>query len=580
MLKKILFVMLMLSLCLRSVPGYGAATGSDAEREVRERGDGEIAGTRPLPMVLISRNEMPAPIEGGQEQEITLYFKNLGNTTLKSPVVTVTPTEALLLTGRSSSFAMEDIRAGKTGSTTLRIRAAQNAGTGQQSLGVELKFNYDSSSALMQGTVSDKLPIPTAASDTAAPPAILISGTADAPVSAGSTVSTTITFRNAGKVRVVAPYVTVSVSDALSIVSGTSTFLLDDLEPGQVGSISLTLKAANEITSAQGLEANVKYTYNSGTAGTQGETTGKVGFTTSTTGTEPEPAVPQILIRSYDYGGRPVGAGGKFSLTLQLRNMGKSAVENLLGSIDGGENFTVDGSNTFFFEGIGAGEEKTRDIPMQAVFSAKTGAQPLTVSFRYEYADKKKRTAATQDVKISVPVYQEDRLSVGSPSASDKSYIGEETAVVLPFVNKGKGEISNVEALIEGDADAADIAVKTQYLGNFESGRSGNIGFAVTPKTAGEIRLLIRIRYEDAGSQAKTKEFPFTLTAEEKPAENLTEQEEPAQDGSGRGRTMAVAAGLGVLAVLVLLYRRKKKKAAAAAREVLGKWEDEEESIK
>lgn len=43
----------------------------------------------------------------------------------------------------------------------------------------------------------------------------------------------------------------------------------------------------------------------------------------------------------------------------------------------------------------------------------------------------------------------------------------------MEYVNKGKGDVSNVEASIEGDGITATQA--TQYIGNVASGASGSI---------------------------------------------------------------------------------------------------------
>lgn len=57
----------------------------------------------PAPGVLISRSEM-ADLPAGGEAEITVYFRNLGDTALKNPVAAFSPADGILLSGGSSSF--------------------------------------------------------------------------------------------------------------------------------------------------------------------------------------------------------------------------------------------------------------------------------------------------------------------------------------------------------------------------------------------------------------------------------------------------------------------------------------------
>ena len=62
--------------------------------------------------------------------------------------------------------------------------------------------------------------------------------------------------------------------------------------------------------------------------------------------------------------------------------------------------------------------------------------------------------------------------------------VGEEAEVTMAYVNKGKDDISNVEAIVEGDG--VDTPARTQYLGNITAGTSGTIGFALSPTDPGQ----------------------------------------------------------------------------------------------
>lgn len=111
-------------------------------------------------MVVVYRSDMEKPIEPGQEIELKITFRNLGNARLRSPVATFTPSDALTIVGGTSSFVMEDINGKKSGSVTLRIKANSTIPSPNQSLGVELKFNYHNNVSLIQGSITDKIAIP------------------------------------------------------------------------------------------------------------------------------------------------------------------------------------------------------------------------------------------------------------------------------------------------------------------------------------------------------------------------------------------------------------------------------------
>ena len=95
--------------------------------------------------------------------------------------------------------------------------------------------------------------------------------------------------------------------------------------------------------------------------------------------------VPNIIVTNFTYGGDSVAAGAKFDLNFTFQNMGQVAVANMVVTVDGGESFAIaGGTNTFYFDALWAGYSLSQTVPMQALASAKSGAQPVTVSFRYE----------------------------------------------------------------------------------------------------------------------------------------------------------------------------------------------------
>lgn len=140
-------------------------------------------------------------------------------------------------------------------------------------------------------------------------------------------------------------------------------------------------------------------------------------------------------------------------------------------------------------------------------------------------------------------------------------------------MNKGKDDISNLEATVVGED--VDTPARTQYLGNVTAGTNGNVGFAISPNKAGEINVVLKISYENADQQVQTKEFPIKLTAEE--------YVPPVDDGEGSMEEnsgphipvlpIVLAAGA-VVIVLVVVILVRKKKAAQLLNTTGGSWDD------
>lgn len=127
--------------------------------------------------------------------------------------------------------------------------------------------------------------------------------------------------------------------------------------------------------------------------------------------------------------------------------------------------------------------------------------------------DAGQRSSNSVDEKISVPVSQPDRFQINDPVIPDDAQNGQESTITLAYVNKGKGDISNVEVTMDGKG--FDTVSKTQYLGNVASGGSGTIAYAFTPTDSGDLDAKITVTYEDSDGQQKTKEFPVKLTVAE-----------------------------------------------------------------
>lgn len=301
-----------------------------------------------------------------------------------------------------------------------------------------------------------------------------------------------------------------------------------------------------------------------GTDGTSGTNSTSQGSDGATPLAGP---VPNIIITNFAYGGDSVAAGSKFNLDFTFQNKGQVAVTNMVVTVDGAEGFAIaGGTNTFYVDALWAGYAMTQTVPMQALASAKSGAQPVTVNFRYEYVDAGARSSSQSDVKISVPISQPDRFEISDPVVPDQVIAGQENTVTMEYVNKGKGDIANVEATMEGEG--FDATMKTQYVGNVASGATGTIGYAFTPSAAGELKTTLKVTYEDSDGQTKTKEFPLTMSVADAPAADQPGASDSVEGrGGDRGLPVPAYVAIAVIAVviivvIVLLVRRRRKQKA------------------
>ena len=414
-------------------------------------------------------------------------------------------------------------------------------------------------------------PEPSAApKEQAAPPVLVTRSGLGKPLGANEAADITVTIQNAGSTRMIKPLASFSASESLIIANDVSTVVLPDLDPGKSTTVTLRVQAAKEIAAAsQSLQVDLKYSYESAGQLLQATTSDKLNLSaapSTTPGPGIDSATPNIVIRGCSYGQENIAAGARFQLNFRFQNMGRMKVENVVASIDGGENFALDGgTSTFYYDTLGSKAEQTQTVPLQALPTAKSGAQAVTVQFKYEYVDAGKRTAASSEIRMAIPVVQQDRFQVSAPMPPEGCAVGEECVLTLNYVNRGKTEVSNVEAVVAGDG--VDAAARTQFVGNIAAGASGNVGFALTPNRSGKLKVTLKISYEDPNLEARTLEFPVELSVAEE--ELPVDLDEPAEEEPGFRFPWPVlglipAAGL-VAGAVVLLRRRSRKGSGKSA---------------
>lgn len=341
----------------------------------------------PVPGVLISRSDM-ADLPAGSEADVTVYFRNLGDVTLKGPVAAFSPVDGVSIAGGASSFLLDDIPAGGTGSVTLKLRAADTA-AGAQSLPVELRFTYDED-APASGTASDRLTIPVKAKPAAAQPLVLISRSdISSPISPGEVFDLVLTFKNTGDVTVKNAAATVAPSEGLSLLNAASTFPVSDIAPGKTASITVKLQGASQISSsAQSLSVDLRYTYGSAATAASASDRLNIPAKAASSASSVEKPVPNIVVQKFDYGGKPVAAGGRFPLSFTFENTGTTKVENIVVTVDGGEGFESP-AKVQYLGNVAAGTSGSIGF---ALTPEAAGKLDLAIKMTYEDADLQTQT--------------------------------------------------------------------------------------------------------------------------------------------------------------------------------------------
>lgn len=502
------------------------------ESSSSQKGEREEDEATAQPLVRVERVGSPQPVGAGEGMALTLRLVNTSKSAdIEDLQVSFTPGGSMYLMDDTNSQLIKRLNTGKSTEIKVNLQAGQDLSGASQSLDVEMKFNYYSANRLTAGTITQKVMIPVKGNSASGQPLIRISRVSGGEaIRAGELFQTVIRIENTSQNKDISGLMaTWEPTEQISLMDATDTSLLGDLKAGQSMDIPVRLKAAAELSPAasQLIGVSLKFDYDSGKGAAQGTLTGKIVIPTAGGIQTIGSPTPNIIIRNYSYGGN-VEAGQVFDLVMELVNTSSSSpVENVLMSLDTGEGISInDSSNTIYIPSLAPGAVTTKTVKMQALFQSKLQSPKIGISFKYEYLDKKERKQNTTNEAIAIPVYQPDRLEVRAPGFTETIRQNEETAISIPYANKGRGQIFNVEAKLDGEIDVLE---RQLTLGNFESGKNGTIDFVVTPRTEGKFNGTVLIAYEDEAQKRKELTVPiaFDVQAPEVPTEPESESQVP-----------------------------------------------------
>ena len=236
----------------------------------------------------------------------------------------------------------------------------------------------------------------------------------------------------------------------------------------------------------------------------------------TTGGSEPGKNVPKLIIKSYSSEPTLVNAGENFNLTMQFLNTHSTReVRNIKGSFsvtesssETGNVFTpVGSSNTFYIDKISPQKTADWNVTLYTIPDAKSKTYTMSIFFEYE---DDLGTSHTATEIIGIPVYQPSRFEVSEISLPPETFIGQPVYTGFEMYNLGKTEIYNVKLRVEGDFDAQP---KSNYFGNFESGRVEYYELNLIPMMPGQANGSIIFQYENASGEVHevVKEFSMNV---------------------------------------------------------------------
>ena len=315
----------------------------------------------PEPHAVFSSDAAFGSIAAGESKVISIYIQNVGSTTMRSPMVTVTPSDGLMITDSQSAYTLNDIRPNQSGVVMVSVKAVDKIASASQSLSAKLDFYYDNgTNATASGSASGSVNVPAKVTEDkkdeetiASPTPIVILSKYNyggSSVAAGSSTNLSFSFTNTSKkIKIENVMVTVTGGQDLMLNGSTNTFYFESVAAGGSKTVTVPMKAAQLISaSAQNVQIAVTYEYVDQNARKSGSAT----LSLSVPLYQPdrfELSEPKTSYTGY--------VGEETSLTIDYVNKGKSAISNVeatisgdidsptpyqrVGTIDGGKNGTI-----------------------------------------------------------------------------------------------------------------------------------------------------------------------------------------------------------------------------------------------
>ena len=272
----------------------------------------------------------------------------------------------------------------------------------------------------------------------------------------------------------------------------------------------------------------------------------------------PVPATPKVIISYFSTSSTPVTAGDRFSLYVTFKNTGSVPVNNLKAQFSSDGTFTtVSGSTTVFIDSIPAGGSVSRSVYLSTKSETVPGSYSATFALNYDVAGIAEPVVGTET--ISVPVSQPLKVQFTEMTVNPSDiFVGQDVNVMSSINNTGKSTIYNVSVSFAG---SVGFAGANKYLGNIQSGSTGNIDLYITPEKEGPGKIMATIVFEDEQGVKTTKVLEREVNIMPKPAIEKPPVEEPTEPSGGLGWIFIVLAValIGGVAALIILKKRKER---------------------
>lgn len=365
--------------------------------------------------------------------------------------------------------------------------------------------------------------------------------------------------------------VKINGGDAFTVVNSGDTIYKNGIAKNQTAEFSKKL-ICNKSASSGYHPISLSVTYEYVKAGATEQGTAEATFTVKTAAKKHNSSVsltPRLVVGSFNYGNKSIRGGKKFTLNFTIKNNSKRIkAKNVIIKLSGGDVFVVaDGTDTISVNNINPNSTVTVSKKFNCLNTAQSGVHPITASISYEYIEGGQKQSGTDDLTMSVPVVQPDKVMFTSIDLADKTInTGDETDCAFSIVNTGKTVLNNGSIKV---VDESGTELNSSYIGTIEAGAqySSNYNLPITMNEPGDYKLTLVFEYENDNADKKRIKQTFKVHVEDYtdpfPTDPADTPDDKGDNDSSSSKTkviIGVVAGVVGAAVIVTIIVKKKKK--------------------
>ncbi len=293
-------------------------------------------------------------------------------------------------------------------------------------------------------------------------------------------------------------------------VQGSTLRVIDRLDYGAFVTVTLNLALSQEARNGyRGLPVSIVYTDLIGREYTSQQSVGlQIGSALN--------AQPRLLLDSYQSEPAELAPGGRFTLSLTLKNVGGAAARQVVVTLGGREgaamqSFALLGrGNVRYLDEVGAGGQTSLRLPMVVSGDARTGSHTLPVLLEYASPDGQ---AYSETQALTLLVKQPPQLQLSLTDAPPPGVVGEPLNIQADVVNIGRAQVNVSSVEVRGQGFEVLSGART-FWGPVDGGTSAGVDATILPQASGTLTVEIAVHYLDDFNQPQEVVFPLKVQVE------------------------------------------------------------------